>query len=130
MSEDSNTISARLRVLVVEDEFFVAMDLENLLADMNHEVVGSAQSVARGIELVEETRPDVALLDVNLNGELVTPVAEALEANHTPFVVLTGYAFEHLEGALSRASAVINKPVNPDELRRKLARLGGSPGRD
>jgi two-component system, response regulator PdtaR len=79
-------------VLVVEDEFLIAMDLEDLLERHGWCVLGPAASVAQALRLLDgDGQPDVALLDVNLGGELVTPVAEALRARGVPFVLASAY---------------------------------------
>src|SRR5215212_8822543 len=67
-------------VLVVEDEFLIAMDLELLLRRHGWRVLGPAATVAEALRLLADERPDVALLDLNLRGELATPVAEELRA--------------------------------------------------
>ena len=67
-------------VLVVEDEFLIALDLEQLLRRHGWRVLGPAATVAVALRLLRGAMPDVALLDVNLGGELVTPVAAELRA--------------------------------------------------
>ena len=78
-------------VLVVEDEFLIAMDLELLLRRHGWRVLGPAATVAEALRLLADERPDVALLDLNLQGELVTPVAEELRAQDVPFVLASAY---------------------------------------
>ena len=78
-------------VLVVEDEFLIAMDLERLLERNGWRVLGPAATVQEALRLLDGEAPDVALLDVNLRGELVTPVAERLRARGVPFVVASAY---------------------------------------
>ncbi|MEF3131058.1 response regulator [Rhizobium sp. 268] len=80
------------RVLVVEDEFMLAEDLSQELADAGATVIGPAQSLERAVELLATTDGlDAAVLDVNLHGEPVYPVADTLLARHIPFVFTTGY---------------------------------------
>ena len=76
-------------VLVVEDEFLIAMDLTLLLHQHGWRVLGPAATVADALRLLRGETPDVALLDVNLRGEPVTAVAEELRARGVPFVLLT-----------------------------------------
>ena len=78
-------------VLVVEDEFLIAMDLELLLQRHGWRVLGPAATVAEALRLLAGETPDVALLDVNLRGEPVTPVAEELRARGVPFVLASAY---------------------------------------
>jgi CheY-like chemotaxis protein len=100
------------RVILVEDESLIAMMMEDLLTELGCEVVGAFGQVSAALEWLaaQSIPPDGALLDVNLGGEMVFPVAEALRARAIPFVFATGY------GALSDPrfadSPLINKPVN------------------
>ena len=77
----------RLRVLVVEDEFLITMTIEQCLQDQGCEVVGPAPSVEVALDLIDRERPQAALLDVNLDGRLSTPVAERLSALGTPYLL-------------------------------------------
>ncbi|MBX5159286.1 MULTISPECIES: response regulator [unclassified Rhizobium] len=80
------------RVLVVEDEFMLAEDLSLELADAGAIVIGPAQSLEHAIELLAVSDVlDAAVLDVNLHGEPVYPVADRLLELHVPFVFTTGY---------------------------------------
>lgn len=83
------------RVLVVEDEALVAMMLEDELLEAGAEVVGPASSVSAALELIDATATDgglsAAVLDINLNGERVSPVADRLAALGVPFLFATGY---------------------------------------
>lgn len=80
------------RILVVEDEYVMAKDLQHELEDAGAEVLGPVPSVADALALLAtDVRPDAAVLDVNLGGELVFPVAEALRERGVPFLFATGY---------------------------------------
>lgn len=97
------------RVLIVEDESLVAMLLETMLEDLGCVAVGPASSVDEGLRLAKEDGVDVALLDVNVAGTQVFPVAEALEAKGVPLVFSTGYG----EGGLPehwRGRPTVQKP--------------------
>ena len=79
-------------ILVVEDEYLLADDLCSELADRDAIVVGPAATVEQGVALVEQNSElDGAILDVNLRGEPVFPLADALIARNVPFVFTTGY---------------------------------------
>ncbi|HEX5536711.1 MAG TPA: response regulator [Sphingobium sp.] len=81
-----------LSILVVEDEYFLAAELEEELWDACAIVVGPTPSVEQALELIEQTPSlDGAILDVNLGGEAVFPVADRLAAKCIPFVFVTGY---------------------------------------
>lgn len=87
----SQPLSGR-NVLIVEDESLVAMLLETILEDMGCTTVGPASSVEEGLALIEGgTALDAALLDVNVAGVKIFPIAEALAARDVPFVFSTGY---------------------------------------
>jgi CheY-like chemotaxis protein len=84
--------SQGLVVLVVEDEFLIAMDLEAMLKEQGWRVLGPAATVAKALSLLEDGEmPDVALLDVNLRGETVVPVAEVLREHGVPIVLASAY---------------------------------------
>jgi DNA-binding response OmpR family regulator len=104
-----------LRVLVVEDEFMIAHDIGDQLADAGFEVVGPAPSVATALRLVAERGCDVAVLDVDLGGETSEPIAGELRASGKPFVVLTGYSTDNLRPWFGDAT-VLTKPPRIEEL--------------
>jgi len=74
-------------VLVVEDMSLVAMELESVLTDAGYVVLGPVASVVGGLALLANSRPDAAVLDVNLGSEKVTPIALALKRENIPFVL-------------------------------------------
>lgn len=87
----SQPLSGR-NILIVEDESLVAMLLETILEDMGCTTIGPASSVEEGLALIEDgTALDAALLDVNVAGVKIFPIAEALAARDVPFVFSTGY---------------------------------------
>ena len=108
-------------VLVVEDEFLIAMDLELLLRRHGWRVLGPAATVDQALRLLRDGEtPDVALLDVNLGGEPVTPVAEALRVRGVPFVLASAYHVPAQAAAALAGAPNIGKPTNE---RRLLAAL-------
>jgi CheY-like chemotaxis protein len=110
------------RILVVEDEALVAMLVEDALLDAGCEVIGPVATVAEALALLAGTRPEAAVLDLNLAGETSTPVADALAGLGVPFVVATGYGAAGLP-AEHRDVPVLAKPYDPAELTAALARL-------
>ena len=98
------------RILVVDDEPLVALLIEDLLEDAGAEVVGPASSVAGALGLIESKAPDGALLDVNLEGELVYPVARVLSQLGVPFAFVTGYGLLGVDPAF-RSVTVLAKPL-------------------
>src|SRR5215470_10682057 len=103
------------RVLIVEDEFFIALDIGQRLADAGFDVVGPAPSVAKALSLIDEEGCDVAVLDVNLGGETSEPVARRLRESAKPFIVLSGYATDNKLPWFGSAT-VLSKPLRMDDL--------------
>lgn len=120
----SSALAGR-RILVVEDESLVAMLLETILEDMACEPVGPMSSVDEALGFLSDNPAlDGALLDVNLSGRQVFPVAEALEALGVPFVFSTGYG----EGGLPdrwRDRPTIQKPFTEAAVRQALHKTLG-----
>lgn len=77
-------------ILIVEDEPLIAMMLEDFILSIGHEVSGNCDTVKAALEQVEQGSFDLAILDVNLKGESVWPVAAALREKGTPFVLASG----------------------------------------
>lgn len=101
------------RILVVEDEFFLATDIVGNLEAISAEVIGPASDIDHALDLIDETKNlDAAVLDLNLQGEMAFPVADALIERGVPFVFCTGYdAF-----VIPKRYAAVprcEKPVNP-----------------
>jgi DNA-binding NtrC family response regulator len=82
---------AGLRVFVVEDEMLVSLIIEELLTDAECIVVGPFDQVSTALEAARTEKIDLAVLDVNINGIKVYPVAETLARRNIPFLFLTGY---------------------------------------
>ncbi len=101
------------RILIVEDEYFVADDLANDLRRMGAEVIGPVGNVAEALALVGST-PDLdgAVLDINLHGQMSYPVAALLLTAGTPFLFATGYDAWTVDDAY-RHVARYEKPVRP-----------------
>jgi CheY-like chemotaxis protein len=110
------------RILVVEDEFLLAMELETLLERRGCTVLGPVPTVRQALATLEEQRPEMALVDVNLKGELATPIAVALRERGIPFVLLTGYSDRQLSEPELREAPRLDKPVNGHELKSALTR--------
>ena len=109
------------RVLIVEDAVLLAMELEMGLSDAGATVVGPAYELEEAMALLDQPI-DAAVLDANLNGQSVTPVAEALAARHVPFVFATGYG--EAGGAPGGFDApVIRKPYDVTQVAAAVAEL-------
>ena len=108
------------RVLVVEDESLVAMLLETILEDLGCTPVGPASNVDEGEAIARDTVDlDAALLDVNLAGRQVFPVAAVLKARGVPFVFSTGYGESGLPEHW-RGNPTVQKPFTDAAIRDAL----------
>ena len=108
-----------LRLLVVEDEMLVALALEEMLGDFGCVVVDVAGTLDRGLALAGELTLDGAILDINLGGEKVFPVAERLAERGVPFVFCTAYGTAALPPSFAK-SPTLTKPYNEQRLRSLL----------
>jgi CheY-like chemotaxis protein len=111
-----------LRVLVVEDEMMVSMLIEDMLTDLGCTVVGPASRLDEAIELVGRTELDCAVLDVNLGGQPIFPLADLLREKGAPFAFATGYGDAGLR-EVDRGSPVLQKPFREGDLARVLGEL-------
>jgi CheY-like chemotaxis protein len=109
------------RVLIVEDEAVVAMLLEDMLADLGHEAVAVAGRIDKALELARSAEIDLAILDVNLNGQPTYPVAEILKSRGVPFAFATGYGVSGLAEEW-RSTPVLQKPFHARELAQAIAK--------
>ena len=111
-------------VLVVDDNFFCSVMLENILTDAGYEVLGPAAGVKAALDLLRQRRPDAAVLDVNLAGEWVTPVAQALMNQHIPFILASarGPGELAIEPLLSMA-VNLGKPTLAADLLTNVSRM-------
>ena len=110
------------KVLVVEDERFVVWFLEDMLAELACMVVGPASSVNQALAMIDAEAIDAAVLDVNLNGQMSYPVADALAARGVPFVFSTGYDKDTLLDRY-RSFPVLQKPFHRSELSDTFSKL-------
>lgn len=116
---------AGTRVFIVEDEALILFSLEDMLADLGCEVVASALRIDDALAKVGVLAFDVAILDVNVAGERIDPVADLLAARGVPFVFATGYNRPSLPPD-HRERALIAKPYRTVEVEAALgAALSG-----
>jgi CheY-like chemotaxis protein len=107
------------RVLVVEDELMIRMLLEDMLSELGYTVAAEAARVDEALEATKHADFDLAILDVNLDGQPISPVVDALVARGTPFVFATGYGERGLpEGYRNRPT--LKKPFQMDGLKQML----------
>jgi CheY-like chemotaxis protein len=110
------------RVLIVEDRYLIAIEMADHVGRLGGKVVGPSRDVAGAEALLAGERVDVAVLDVNLDGELVFPLAERLAGAGVPFIFLTGYDGQTLPPAWQDRPRFA-KPVNARALCDELVRL-------
>lgn len=111
------------KVLVVEDSLIVAIDVEETLRAEGYDVVGPAATLRRGLELAAAPGLSAALLDVNLGGEQVFPIAAKLREQNIPFIFLTGYDADSSFPETFKGSPCLQKPVENNELLKELSHL-------
>ena len=102
-------------ILIVEDEPLIAMMLEDFIESLGHEVRGPYESVSQALAAVEADGFDLAILDVNLKGESVWPVAAALRAKGIPFVLASGGHVEPPPAEFA-STPMIEKPYTIDRV--------------
>ena len=114
-----------VNVLIVEDDFIVAFDMQTLLEEQGATIVGPATDLEQALSLASgDAHVQLAVLDVNLNGRYVFPVAQRLLSAGIPFVFATAYADnEQLFPEELRAAPRLPKPVMPNVLLAQLKRL-------
>ncbi|HTY69761.1 MAG TPA: response regulator [Alphaproteobacteria bacterium] len=109
------------RILVVEDDLMIAMLIDDVLKEAGCDVVGPLPRLAPALQAASSERLDGALLDINLAGELVSPVADRLIERGVPFLFLTGYGW-HMLPERFHTRPLVTKPCRQDILLSALAR--------
>lgn len=110
------------RLLVVEDEYLIRMLLEDMLSDLGYSIAAAVGTIAEAREQATSGDIHAAILDVNLDGQEIFPVADILSQRGLPFVFVTGYG----EGALPdryRGRPALQKPFQSERLKETLAGL-------
>jgi CheY-like chemotaxis protein len=116
-----------LRVLVVEDEFMIAMAVEAVVSDAGGVVVEMAATLEQAVAFAETAEFDAALLDINLNGENSFPVADILGRRGIPFAFVTGYNRRMVPETFA-AAPILTKPYARSDLMRILGSLSANAG--
>jgi CheY-like chemotaxis protein len=111
--------TAAKRVLVVEDELMIRMLLEDMLGELGYTVAAEAAHLDEALEATRSADFDLAILDVNLDGQPISPVVEALVARGTPFVFATGYGERGLPEPY-RGRPTLKKPFQIEGLKQML----------
>ncbi|MBV9931795.1 MAG: response regulator [Alphaproteobacteria bacterium] len=103
------------RILVVEDEYYLADDLVQTLRSEGADVAGPAGTLAQAERLLAEGTIDCAILDINLRGEMAFPIADRLSDAGIPFLIASGYSSSHLPERFSQVPH-FQKPYDPNQL--------------
>jgi DNA-binding response OmpR family regulator len=103
------------RILIVEDDFLIALELARFIRGAGHTVVGPEASVTATIRALSQQEIDLALLDVNLGGELVFPIAKMLDGMSVPYIFVTSYS-ESAMPPQFRQRSLVRKPYSPELL--------------
>jgi CheY-like chemotaxis protein len=111
-----------LRVLVVEDEMMVSMLIEDMLTELGCQVVGPASRLDEAMALAKEAEMDCAVLDVNLGGQPIFPLADLLRERGRPYAFATGYGDAGLRD-VDKGAPVLQKPFREGDLARVLGEL-------
>ena len=119
MPDIAESGSSRRSVLLVEDEVMIRMMVADMLDELGYRVAGEAGDIDEAVRLVQSTDFDIAILDVNVNGKVISPVAEAVRLRGRPFVFATGYGSEGLPEKF-RDSPVLQKPFQMATLKRAI----------
>ena len=114
------------RILIVEDELLVAMELRQTLRGWGCEVLGPVSSAARALAMLDGEMADAVLLDLNLKGQSAAPLGAELVARNLPFVVVTGYGARMANDPALRSAPRVEKPLEARKLEAALIGLLGS----
>jgi CheY-like chemotaxis protein len=96
-------------VFLVEDDVMIRMMVADMLKELGHSVVAEAGEISEAMSLAQSTFFDLAILDVNINGRVISPVADLIKARSRPFIFATGYGASGLPEEY-RGHAVLQKP--------------------
>ena len=102
-------------VFLVEDEVMIRMMVADMLEELGYSVAAEAGEINEAIRLAETTEFDIAILDVNVNGKVISPVADVIQARNRPFVFATGYGAQGLPEEF-RNRPTLQKPFQMETL--------------
>lgn len=120
------SLTSALRVFIVEDEMLLAMNLEDMLQELGHEVVAVASRIPQALVVAADADFDLAILDVNLAGVFSFPVADVLRKRGILFMFATGYGSNALKENF-RTNYVLAKPYGIRELEKAITQVVSVP---
>jgi len=106
-------------VLLVEDEVMIRMMVAEMLEDLGYSVVAEAGEIDEAMHLAQTARFDIAILDVNVNGKVITPVAHTIEARKLPYIFTTGYGLQGIPEEF-RGRPSLQKPFQMEALEQMI----------
>lgn len=109
-------------VFLVEDEVMIRMMVADMLEELGYSVAAEAGEIGEAIKLAQSSEFDIAILDVNVNGRVISPVAEVIAARNRPFVFATGYGSQGLPEEF-RGRPTLQKPFQMDTLAKVLEQV-------
>ncbi|MFG0329725.1 MAG: response regulator [Phycisphaerales bacterium] len=118
---DARQILEGRRVLVVEDFALIADEIREILEDQGAVVIGPSAKIEQALKAIDKHEPELAVLDVNLDGTPAFPVADELARRKVPYILATGYDESHVPEAYL-STPRITKPFTSTELVTTLAR--------
>jgi DNA-binding response OmpR family regulator len=119
MQDIAKTGSSKPAVLLVEDEVMIRMMVADMLGEIGYVIAGEAGDIDEAVRLVQTTEFDIAILDVNVNGRVISPVAEAVTLRGRPFLFATGYGSSGLPEKY-RDIPTLQKPFQMATLQRAI----------
>jgi len=118
----TNSSAAAPRVLVVEDEYLIRMLLEDMLDELGYGVIAAVGTISEARQIAASGEFNAAILDVNLDGQEIYPIADILAERGLPFVFVTGYGERSLPEPY-RSRPALQKPFQAEQLKNTLAGL-------
>jgi CheY-like chemotaxis protein len=121
LGKDSTMTASRPggSVFLVEDEVMIRMMVADMLNELGYSVAAEAGEINEAIKLAQSTEFDIAILDVNVNGKVISPVAELIKARNRPFIFATGYGSQGLPEEY-RDRPALQKPFQIETLGRMI----------
>jgi CheY-like chemotaxis protein len=104
-----------ISTLLVEDETLIGMMLAEIVKDLGHLIVAEAANIQAAMSLAETGRFDLALLDINIAGVLITPVVHILDRRNVPIIFVSGYTNQTMPAEL-KGRLLVEKPFSQDTL--------------
>ena len=110
-----------LSVLLLEDEYLIALDAEEILKSLGVKRIRIVNTLASAAEAAKDDTIDVAILDLNINGEMSLGIAQQLRQHHVPIVFASGYELrDKVGGELEEGGVVLKKPYTAESLKEAL----------